>query len=200
MRRQSQTGSSGFRFALRKYYSQIFSYVLIRTASVDTAQDVTSNVFFKALKNIGAFRWKEVPFSAWLYRIANNEIANHYRTNGHGMVLVQKIQDTFCEEIHIPEAELEAAETKLVEHQRFLAIQRVITTLPVKYQEVIMLRFFENKQLSEIAAIIGKPEGTVKTLLYRGLTRLRVTAGENPDLNPCMVTVEEAEYASKRNL
>ena len=62
-----------------RYYAQIFGYVLKRTASIEVAQDVTSEVFFKALKNLRQFRWRGVPFSSWLYRIATNENANHFR-------------------------------------------------------------------------------------------------------------------------
>jgi RNA polymerase sigma-70 factor (ECF subfamily) len=54
-----------------QYYSRIFGYVLKRTANIEVAEDVTSEVFFKALKNLRQFRWRGVPFSSWLYRIAN---------------------------------------------------------------------------------------------------------------------------------
>jgi RNA polymerase sigma-70 factor (ECF subfamily) len=64
-----------------RYYSQIFGYVLKRTASIEVTQDVTSEVFFKALKNLRQFRWRGVPFSSWLYRIATNEIANYFTKN-----------------------------------------------------------------------------------------------------------------------
>ena len=60
------------------YYDRIFGYALRRSADIDSAKDITSEVFFKALKNIGKFKWQGVPFSHWLYRIANREIIDHY--------------------------------------------------------------------------------------------------------------------------
>ena len=76
-RAKSDTGAFGELYD--QYYSRILGYVLRRTASIEIAQDVTSEVFFKALKHLGQFHWRGVPFSAWLYRIACHEIANNLR-------------------------------------------------------------------------------------------------------------------------
>ena len=65
------------------YYPKVFGYILRRTASVEIAQDITSEVFFKVLKNPGQFCWRGIPFSSWLYRIATNEIASYFRKNKH---------------------------------------------------------------------------------------------------------------------
>ena len=65
------------------------------------------------------------------------------------------------------------AQEKLRQHQDFLEIQERITRLPAKYQEVIALRFFEKKQINEIAQILAKREGTIKSLLHRAIQRLR---------------------------
>ena len=62
-----------------RYYPQIFGYVLKRVANLEVAQDITSETFFKALRKLWQFRWQNISFSAWLYRIANNEIANYSR-------------------------------------------------------------------------------------------------------------------------
>lgn len=66
-----------------QYYSQIFSYVLKRVANIEIAQDITSEIFFKALKNVGQFRWQDISFSFWLYRIATNEITDYFRKDKH---------------------------------------------------------------------------------------------------------------------
>ena len=156
-----------------EYYGRIFGYVLNRTASLDVAQDVTSEVFYKALTNISSFHWKGVPFSVWLVRIANNEIANHYRSNGHGLALKDKITFSISISVETPESELETAEAQLLRHRNYLIAQERISKLPAKYQEVLALRFFEGKPLGEIGQVLGKKESTVKTLLYRGLDKLR---------------------------
>jgi RNA polymerase sigma-70 factor (ECF subfamily) len=170
---KAQIDIQAFGLLYDEYYPKIFGYILVRTAKIDTAQDITSDVFFKALKNIKKFKCREVPFSAWLCRIANHEIANHYRENGHGTVLVERVKETITLQISTPESELKEAEEKLLQYEQFLRVQQKIAQLPIKYQEVIALRFFQNYRLKEISGILGKREETVKTLLYRGLARLK---------------------------
>jgi len=154
-----------------KYYSQIFGYILKRVANLDIAKDICSETFLKALKNIWKFRWKNISFGAWLYRIANNEIANFFRKRKYKLVSLEKISEPI--DGGNPEIELIEAEKKIKEYQDFLKIQKEISKLEIKYQEVITLRFFEKKKIKEIAEILGKREGTIKSLLHRGLEKLR---------------------------
>jgi len=156
-----------------EYYSKIFGYVLRRTASIEIAQDVTSEVFFKALKNLPQFRWVGFPFSSWLYRIATNEIANYFRKSKHGQFRLEEVFDLISISNPSAETELIEAEAELKRHEEFLALHENISKLSIKYQEVITLRFFENKQIKEIGEILGKREGTIKSLLHRGLEQLR---------------------------
>jgi RNA polymerase sigma-70 factor (ECF subfamily) len=160
-----------------RYYSRIFGYVLRRTASVSTAQDITSDVFFKALSNLRQFQWRGLPFSAWLYRIAAHEIAGHYRKNNHWQLDYEEIPNKIGFSKPSAEDELIEAEAELKRHQDFLSLHGNIAKLSVKYQEVITLRFFEHKQIKEIAQILGKREGTVKSLIHRGLGKLRKLMG-----------------------
>ena len=154
-----------------RYYSQIFGYILKRVANLEIAQDITSETFFKALKKLWQFRWRNISFSAWLYRIASNEIANYYRKNKYKPVSLKKIPEPLA--VHNPEAEILEAEQELKKHQDFLIIQEKISKLPTKYQEVITLRFFEKKQIKEIAEILGKKEGTIKSLFSKELEKLK---------------------------
>jgi RNA polymerase sigma-70 factor, ECF subfamily len=142
-----------------RYYPQILGYVLKRTANIAAAQDVTSEVFFKALSNLHRFNWRGVPFSAWLYRIANNEVANHFRKNGHQQLELDKVTNSAAHAEPSCESELIAAESELKKHEDFLVLHANITRLPARYQEVIVLRFFENKKIREITEILGKQEG-----------------------------------------
>ncbi len=156
-----------------EYYNRIFGYVLRRTASIDVAQDITSEVFFKALKNIKNFHWRGVPFSAWLYRIATHEITNDFRRKKRRQLLAEEVANSIGASNFSAEAEIAQAETELQKHEGFISIHKNISKLPIKYQEVITLRFFEKKQLKEIGTILGKREGTIKSLLHRGLERMR---------------------------
>jgi len=169
--KKAKSDPDAFGELYEKYYPQIFGYILKRTAKIEITQDITSEVFSKALKNIWQFRWQNVPFGAWLYRIANNEIANYFRRNKYKIVSIEKIPELTANS-DILEEILEA-EKELENHQDFLLAQQHISSLSVKYQEVISLRFFDKKKINEIAQILNKKEGTVKSLLSRGLDQLR---------------------------
>jgi RNA polymerase sigma-70 factor (ECF subfamily) len=157
-------------------YQKILGYVLRRTADIDLAKDVVSETFLKALKNLWQFKWQGVSFSSWLYRIAANETVNFYR-HKKPVVSLSAIGDPI--DNNNPLEEITQAQEKLKEHEDFLVAQREISLLPLKYQEVLALRFFEQKQLKEIAEILGKKEGTVKSLLHRSLEKLRLKLNNN---------------------
>lgn len=163
-----------------EYYPRIFGYVLRRTANLEIAQDVVSETFLKALKNLGRFKWigafrSNSSFGAWLYRIAANEIVNFYRRK-KPTVSLEIISDPPSDQNVLEEISL--AEDELKKHAEFLAIQKEILLLPEKYQEVLALRFFEKKQIKEITEILGKNEGTVKSLIHRGLEKIKSKWGQ----------------------
>lgn len=173
--KKAQKEPEAFAKLYDKYYPQIFGYILRRVADLEIAQDTTAETFFKALKKLWQFRWRNVSFSAWLYRIANNEIANYYRKNRY-LISLEILRDEQGFEpvvLHNPETEFLKAQEKLKRHKDFLKIQEQISQLPIKYQEVIILRFFEKKKIKEIAEILGRREGTIKSLLHRGLEKLK---------------------------
>jgi RNA polymerase sigma-70 factor (ECF subfamily) len=174
--RQAQKAPDAFAKLYDHYYPRIFGYVLRRIANLEAAQDITSETFFKALKKLWQFRWRNVSFSAWLYRIATNEINQYFRRAEHKKsASLEELQEQGFEPIspHDLESELIEAHEELKRHQDFLEIQERIVRLSAKYQEVITLRFFEKKQIEEIAEILGKKEGTIKSLLHRAVEKLR---------------------------
>lgn len=154
------------------HYNHILNYVVRRIANVQVSQDITSEVFLKALRGIQKYRWDGIPFSAWLYRIASNEIANYYRNQKrqkHCESEQLKWNDTETPSV---EAELIDAEEELTRNHQYLLLHQQLSILTLKYQEVITLRYFEKKQINEISQILEKKEGTVKSLLHRGLEKL----------------------------
>lgn len=154
------------------YYQRIFNFALKRTANIQLALDITSVTFLKALNQIKKFRWRDVPFGAWLYRIAGNEINDHYRRQGGKRIAsieeIAELADTggYADEIN-------HAEEELSRHEEFLLLHKKLTELPEMYQEVITLKFFEKKKIREMVKILGKKEGTIKSLLHRGVEKLR---------------------------
>ena len=176
--RQAQKAPDAFAKLYDQYYPKIFGYVLRRTANLEAAEDITSETFLKALGKLWQFRWRNVPFSSWLYRIATNEINQYFRKSEYKKsISMEELQEQGFELIspHDPESELIEAQEKLKQYQDFLEIQEKIVGLPAKYQEVIALRFFEQKQIKEITEILGKKEGTIKSLLHRAVEKLRET-------------------------
>ena len=174
--RQAQKDPRAFAELYDNYYARIFGYILRRTANLAVAQDITSETFFKALRKLWQFRWRSISFSSWLYKIASNEISQYYRRPEYRKsASLEELQEQGFEPVspHDLEGELIEAQEELRQHQDFLEIQEKIIRLPAKYQEVIALRFFEQKQIKEIAEILGKKEGTVKSLLHRAIEKLR---------------------------
>lgn len=173
---QSQADVQAFTELYEENYPVILNYVIRRTGDVDLAKDIVSDTFLKAIENIHRFQWRNVPFVAWLYRIANNEVNQYYRNQKKEAISLDHLQENNqfeaqSKRIHdeVQRAQIELEET----HAQFLYYQKKIMELPVKYQEVISLRYFEEKSMKEIADILGKREGTVKSLLHRGLEKLR---------------------------
>jgi RNA polymerase sigma-70 factor (ECF subfamily) len=177
-----------FGWLYNQNYAAILNYCLRRTGDVELAQDITAETFVKALKNIGRFEWRgNGSFSAWLYRIAGNELASYFRKKTYKAISLEYLRVSQGFEpvaSYELEAELIAAQEELTRHQEFLACRQQISQLPLKYQEAIALRFFAGKNLKEIAEIIGKPEGTVKSLLHRGLRKLRDWTNNSQELQP----------------
>lgn len=157
------------------YYPKIINYLIRRTADIHLSQDLASEVFLKAFNKLWQFRFKGVSFGAWLYQIANNEIRMHFR-NKKPVLSFEQLREAYGFDFEDEEhflGEIKEAETILESHTAFLKIQQVILTLPIKYQEVLALRFFEEKSILDIVAILKKKEGTVKSLISRGLQQIR---------------------------
>lgn len=163
------------------YYSRILRYCIQRTGSVELAEDITSETFIKAYKNIGSFKWSGAKLSAWLYKIATNEIRMHFRARKNHYSSLDELRENGFEPLDSTDIQEEAimAQSVIENRKGFLQAQKILLTLPTKYQEVIVLRYVQNKKISEIAVITGRKEGTVKSLLSRGLKKLQLQMQPN---------------------
>jgi RNA polymerase sigma-70 factor (ECF subfamily) len=179
--RLAQRDPEAFAKIYEDHHHRIFQYALKRTGNVQVAQDITSETFLKALQKLWQFRWRNVSFSSWLYRIATNEANQYFRKRRYTAASLDELRQSGFEPVSesSPETEIIAAQERLEQHSDFLACQKIISQMDIKYQEVLCLRFLERKQLNEIAEILGKSEGTIKSLLHRGLEKLRseISAG-----------------------
>lgn len=171
---KAKTDPEAFGILYDNYYDRIYNFILRRTASVAIAEDLTSNTFFKALDKLSSFKWMNVPFSAWLYRIATNEVNYFYRKNKRvSQSIDENLEETLEDDNSSADSAVNQTETELQWNKLFVKLHETIITLKPKYQEVIALRYFEEKSIKEISEILSKAEGTVKSLLHRGLEKLK---------------------------
>ncbi|TKJ35413.1 MAG: hypothetical protein CEE38_14655 [Planctomycetes bacterium B3_Pla] len=149
-----------------KYYSAVLSYVYHCTFDQDVTEDLTSNVFLAAFRHLGRYRWRQIPFRAWLFRIATNEVRMHWRRQRRGKTVSLQ-----------PDADIHAAGSsagdRLEAAEEYRLLHKALLELRLKYRTVIILRYFEDKAIAEICEITGRKEGTVKSQLHRGLARLQ---------------------------
>lgn len=156
------------------YYQPILNYILHRTADVHLSHELASNTFYTALRKIWQFKWRRLPFSAWLYRIALNEVNAHYRKRkSTPAISFDARSHDLADHDSQADAEIREAERQVAENRLFLDIHKAVKKLKPRYQEVVVLRYFESKKISEIAQITGKSEGTIKSLLHRAHKQLR---------------------------
>ena len=165
---------SDFSELFRLYYKPIFGYILRRTGDFDDTADIAAITFFNAFTHINNFSYKGISVKVWLYRIATNEVNLYFRHKQKHNSLFERIdladRNIFNNYLHEDRKELE---TELQKHEQFIAVLESLKTLPVKYQEVISLRYFEGKGNKEIIEILNINEGTLKSILSRGLEKLR---------------------------
>lgn len=156
-----------------EYYPQIFGYIHRRVIDWDVSKDIASEVFLKAFTHLKDFKWLGISIAAWFYRIATNEINLYFRHNKYSPTSLNQLLDFHDFDTEEDNNERQKAEQQIKEYQDFLQIQSELKKLSIKYQEVISLRYFEEKSIKEIAEILNKNEGTVKSLISRGLEKIR---------------------------
>jgi len=165
-----------FALLFDKYYQVILSYAFHRTLNTELAQDITSETFLKAFNALNRFTWREISFGAWLYRIATNELNMYFRKGKYKPVSLNYLQNQFgFDAIDFSTTELERNRHEMEEktYEDFIFLQSKINELPAKYQDVLALRYFEHKSVKEIAVILEKKEGTIKSLLSRAIEKLK---------------------------
>jgi len=165
---------SDFSELFKLYYKPIFNYVLRRTGCFDDTADIAADTFYNAFRHINDFSYRGISIKVWLYRIATNEVNLYFRFKKKHNTVFKRIsfedKDIFNQYLQEDRKELEL---ELQQHDQFMAVLESLKTLPLKYQEVIALRFFEGKENKELAEILNMKEGTIKSLLSRGLEKLR---------------------------
>ena len=144
-------------------FARVYGYIARRVGDRDAAQDLTSDVFHKALASIHTFEWRGVPFAGLLLRMAANMIVDRAKRGGKE-VTGQDLPD-------LPDLN---KRPKLEEADQCARIFGLVDQLPKDQRRVIAMRFAEEKSIREIAQALGRTEGAIKQLQFRALQNLRV--------------------------
>jgi RNA polymerase sigma-70 factor (ECF subfamily) len=162
----SQGDQEAFGVLYERYVGRIYNYIYYRTGNQYDAEDITSRVFYRAMRHIANYQDRGLPFSAWLYRIAHNLVANWHRDNSRKKEI--PLEDSFS--VRYVGDHPETAVLKNEEQENLL---RLIRRLPPERQQLIMLKFIEHLPNAEIGQIMGRTEGAIKSLYHRTLLSLR---------------------------
>ncbi|MDP8231639.1 MAG: sigma-70 family RNA polymerase sigma factor [Candidatus Zophobacter franzmannii] len=145
------------------YYPLINNYVYHRVSDESTRYEIVSNTFFKAMTKLNSFQWlHKCSFSAWIYRIAINEVRQNYRKNKKHYKIETKLV--------FNELPLDAEE---IVKPEFVRVKEAMLTLKPEEQDLLSLRYFEKKKYQEIAEILNVKEGALKVRMHRIMNKLR---------------------------
>lgn len=152
----AQLDPARFGELFERHAQRVYAFVSVRVRSRHVAEDLTSEVFHHALKNLKRYEYRGFPFSAWLFRIADNVIAQRGR---------EAMRESGTPVVNEPYSDADA--------ERKAIVFELVGTLPEDQQRVIALRYSEQKTLREIAEEMNRSEAAVKQLHYRALENLR---------------------------
>jgi RNA polymerase sigma-70 factor (ECF subfamily) len=158
--------ADAFSVLYERYINRIYNYIYYRTGNAADAEDLTSRVFHRALNHIGTYRSMGVPFSAWLYRIAHNLVANWHRDNS-------RRQEVPLEDHSNLYPKSEQPESVVLQNQELENLLIAIRKLTPERQQLVILKFVEHLSNAEIAVIMNRSEGAIKSLYHRTLLELR---------------------------
>lgn len=161
----AQRDPSRFADLYERHFERVYAFVARRVRNRAIAEDITSDVFHKALANIGKFEWRGAPFGAWLVRIAANCVADRMQGAGRESPLAPDAQEAL-QAPYAPEA-LDAFEDEA-------RLFRYVDDLPAEQRTVIVERFAHERSIKDVAAQLNKSVGAIKQLQLRALRALRL--------------------------
>ncbi|TMF10142.1 MAG: sigma-70 family RNA polymerase sigma factor [Chloroflexi bacterium] len=147
-----------------RYVGQIYRFVRARIRDDSAAEDITAEVFLSALRHIKGYRDQGRPFSCWLYRIAVNAVASHYRGQRSALSL--------DDQLGLVSPLLDPLD-EVVDRERLRTIWQAVDALPTQQRAAMILKFSEDMTMEEIGGVLGKSPAAAKLLVYRAMQRLR---------------------------
>jgi len=179
VRRAQRREPEAFGQLYEEHFDRIYRYVMLRVRNQEDAEDITQQVFLKALEKIGSYRWRGMPFASWLFRIAHNLVVDYWKKKSREKVVAVAPEE--IDEMAVsPNDPAALAELNFDMKQLASACDR----LTDGQREIISLRFAGGLSVAESAKVMGKSEGAVKVLQHAALVKLRrilCPAGEEVD-------------------
>jgi RNA polymerase sigma-70 factor (ECF subfamily) len=165
----AQADLSKFDVLYELHFDRIYSFMVSRVHDRTIAEDLTSEVFHKALANLPNYQWRGTPFAAWLFRIASNAIIDHFKRSA---------REPHADEREHPPAQPDLSSTDLDFIERHVHFLGLVEQLPAIQRRVLSERFIDERSIREIAQRLSKTEGAIKQLQFRALQTLRAHIGD----------------------
>ncbi len=179
-----------------QYYDDVWRFHLHSAADVNTALELTSQTFYRAYRAWSRFK-PDAPVKSWLFQIAVNEWRRELRRRK--LMRIIPLSD-FLESGQpvsvLDQLEIESVSADIERNESYLHLHRALMKLSPKYNTPIMLRYFEHMSLNEVAAILERPVGTVKSLIHRGLAKLQEDQGLREAYGESIIEVSQLTVGS----
>ena len=173
--KKAQENVAAFEELYNHYLPKIYGFLLNRAGQKELAEDLTSEVFAKALANLAKYDDRGVSFAAWLFKIARNTLIDYTRKKKE--ILTDAVEAYEPAQIETGKK----AVSSLEDNERKVFIRKTINNLPEKYQIVLSLKFFEELSNDEIAEVVGCGKGAVAVRVHRALRLMRKHLIGNPE-------------------
>ncbi len=170
----AQSDPARFGEVYEHYFALVYAYVARRVRNRDEAEDLTAEVFRKALASLPRFKWRGAPFAAWLFRIASNMIADRSKRVAREVSLDESGATARGNSALINKGADTSQQKDLEDSERRALLFRLVDELAEDQGRVLVMRFAEEKSIREIAEALGRSEGAVKQLQFRALENLRM--------------------------
>lgn len=165
---------SAMEVLVKRYYKQIYSFIYRRTSNKDTAYDLTQEVFIKMMKNIHSYKEK-AQFKTWLYTLAVNHCTDYFRSKAFQVLkITEELGDTYHSNDNIPYI--------FEKKEKRREIMVAIKSLPEYQSTTIILKYYHELKITEIADIMQTNDSTVKSRLRQGMEKLKAILQRGDDI------------------
>ena len=158
--------ADAFGLLYERYVDRIYNYIFYRTGDSHEAEDLTARVFYRALGHMDEYRQRGAPFAAWLYRIAHNLVANWHRDRS-------RRRDVRLDDVMALAEKRDGPERLAEQGEEARVLLGAMSQLPAERQQLLILKFVDGMSNAEIAQVMGRSEGAIKSLYHRTLIALR---------------------------